>query len=197
MRSLVVALLLLGLPVHAALVDSGSYTTDTVSGLDWLNLDKTNGLTMSAALAANSGWRYALYTEIDNLYATAFPGIPNPADLGYTNIYDNSPQQQSSVNAFIDHFGTTGYQGTLTVSQGFYFGESGDVFFLGVQRYPNLTYSHIYMDYTELRFSDPVYTQDNVGTYLVRTSAVPIPAAVWLVGSALAGLGWLRRKPTA
>jgi hypothetical protein len=27
-------------------------------------------------------------------------------------------------------------------------------------------------------------------------SAVPIPAAVWLLGSALAGLGWLRRKQT-
>jgi hypothetical protein len=27
-------------------------------------------------------------------------------------------------------------------------------------------------------------------------SAVPIPAAAWLFGSALAGLGWFRRKPT-
>jgi hypothetical protein len=27
-------------------------------------------------------------------------------------------------------------------------------------------------------------------------SAVPVPAAVWLFGSALAGLGWLRRKQT-
>jgi hypothetical protein len=27
-----------------------------------------------------------------------------------------------------------------------------------------------------------------------RVSAVPIPAAVWLFGSALAGLGWFRRK---
>ena len=27
--------------------------------------------------------------------------------------------------------------------------------------------------------------------------AVPIPAAVWLFGSALAGLGWMRRKHTA
>jgi hypothetical protein len=26
-------------------------------------------------------------------------------------------------------------------------------------------------------------------------NVVPIPAAVWLFGSALAGLGWLRRKP--
>jgi hypothetical protein len=29
------------------------------------------------------------------------------------------------------------------------------------------------------------------------TAAVPIPAAVWLFGSALAGLGWLRRRQTA
>ena len=28
-------------------------------------------------------------------------------------------------------------------------------------------------------------------------SAVPIPAAVWLYGSAIAGLGWMRRKKTA
>jgi hypothetical protein len=29
------------------------------------------------------------------------------------------------------------------------------------------------------------------------TVAVPVPAAVWLFGSALAGLGWMRRKQTA
>jgi hypothetical protein len=31
---------------------------------------------------------------------------------------------------------------------------------------------------------------------IVVGSAVPIPAAVWLFGSALAGLGWMRRKQT-
>ena len=30
----------------------------------------------------------------------------------------------------------------------------------------------------------------------VWVSAVPVPAAVWLFGSALAGLGWMRRKQT-
>lgn len=30
----------------------------------------------------------------------------------------------------------------------------------------------------------------------ISATAVPIPAAVWLFGSALAGLGWLRRKQT-
>jgi hypothetical protein len=33
------------------------------------------------------------------------------------------------------------------------------------------------------------------GTW-VKSSVVPIPAAVWLFGSALAGLGWMRRKQT-
>jgi hypothetical protein len=32
--------------------------------------------------------------------------------------------------------------------------------------------------------------------YSVTPSQVPVPAAVWLFGSALAGLGWLRRKQT-
>jgi hypothetical protein len=31
----------------------------------------------------------------------------------------------------------------------------------------------------------------------IAINAVPIPAAVWLFGSALAGLGWLRRRQTA
>jgi hypothetical protein len=30
----------------------------------------------------------------------------------------------------------------------------------------------------------------------VMITAVPVPAAVWLFGSALAGLGWMRRKTT-
>ena len=37
---------------------------------------------------------------------------------------------------------------------------------------------------------------DDLGILLdnVSVSAVPVPAAVWLFGSALAGLGWMRRK---
>jgi hypothetical protein len=38
----------------------------------------------------------------------------------------------------------------------------------------------------------PVYV-DNIVTDVVA-AAVPIPAAVWLFGSALTGLGWFRRK---
>jgi hypothetical protein len=42
------------------------------------------------------------------------------------------------------------------------------------------------------------YNNNTFGLSLVSgsVSAIPIPAAIWLFGSALAGLGWLRRKPT-
>ena len=36
-----------------------------------------------------------------------------------------------------------------------------------------------------------------VSGYITASSVVPVPAAAWLFGSALASLGWLRRKQTA
>jgi hypothetical protein len=54
----------------------------------------------------------------------------------------------------------------------------------------NLTYVEIYNPGSAP--GTEVVGVDNVAA----GAAVPIPAAVWLVGSALAGLGWIRRKQT-
>jgi hypothetical protein len=43
--------------------------------------------------------------------------------------------------------------------------------------------------------SDPLV--DSFSLIAFSTTAVPIPAAVWLFGSALGGLGWMRRRKTA
>ena len=48
------------------------------------------------------------------------------------------------------------------------------------------------MDFTLV--SDGTHIHEGTGTFLVRSSVVPIPAAVWLFGSALAAMGWVRRK---
>jgi len=50
----------------------------------------------------------------------------------------------------------------------------------------------------ELGISLVVSSESFYGGYdNIVVTAVPIPAAVWLFGSALAGLGWMRRKQTA
>ena len=41
------------------------------------------------------------------------------------------------------------------------------------------------------------YVYDLGGVDTLTLQVVPIPAAVWLFGSALAGLGWIRRRQTA
>ena len=55
-------------------------------------------------------------------------------------------------------------------------------------------YAPLFVNVSSVKFSlsDPgVILLDNI-----VVSAVPVPAAVWLFGSALVGLGWLRRKQT-
>jgi len=43
---------------------------------------------------------------------------------------------------------------------------------------------------------DNPYSEGHVDNIVV-SNVVPVPATIWLFGSALAGLGWLRRKQTA
>ena len=62
------------------------------------------------------------------------------------------------------------------------------------------TYTSNLIDVTAITICDDVYT-GCISTYdngsiqsVLQISIIPIPAAVWLLGSALAGLGWIRRK---
>ncbi len=61
--------------------------------------------------------------------------------------------------------------------------------------YATYTASSLFTDIVSLNFlgdgDGPPMALDNI-----NVSTVPVPAAVWLFGSALAGLGWLRRKQT-
>jgi hypothetical protein len=46
-------------------------------------------------------------------------------------------------------------------------------------------------------FASSSYAYADYGSFLLRTSVIPVPAAVWLFGSALGGLGWIRRRNQA
>lgn len=66
------------MPVSAALIDNGSTTTDTDTGLEWLDLTETVGLSYADALASpyvtNDGYRSATSVEVATLFTNAGVG---------------------------------------------------------------------------------------------------------------------------
>ena len=73
-RELVVLALLISTNVEADFLDNDTYTTDTLSGLDWLDLTESTGLShdqVSAQFGVGGlyeGWRYAETYEVYNLF---------------------------------------------------------------------------------------------------------------------------------
>src|SRR5688572_15093552 len=70
-------------PAQGALIQNGMITTDTESGLEWLNLAETKGLSYNQAAAAflPAGWRFATTVEVNDVRVKAglFPnGLYQP-----------------------------------------------------------------------------------------------------------------------
>ena len=83
--------------VNAELIDLGTITRDTTTGLDWLDVPLTGNLTPLEALDAQPGFRHATREELDTLFFESFglqPGTTVPKD----------PQ----AKVLIDLFGSTG-----------------------------------------------------------------------------------------
>jgi len=195
-KVLITLLFFISLNASAALVDIGNHTTDTDSGLDWLDLSETSGLGTAAALAANSGWRYAANSEIEALFGVAFDGYydtqPNGLSLSVDVEYAD---QAADVTAWENLFG---YSSTVNYfwSYGFYQDEDSLWKNIGTRREFGGDTVVVGLENTGDISSLVANGSPSFGTYLVRTT-VPVPAAVWLFGSALAGLGWFRRKQYA
>ena len=82
-------------------------------------------------------------------------------------------------NEFCNIFGVVAGGGAITTM---------DAADLGSGDWLNVTYVEFYNS-----SSSPFQSVISVDNLMVG-SPVPVPAAVWLFGSALAGLGWVRRK---
>jgi len=188
---------------NAAIIDNTTYTTDTASGLDWLDLTETVGRTyddISSKFGSGQefdGWRYATLLEVtsfwnafggnDSYYNTVSTQNNGLTDTvsplwGYTNCdvatCDSGLRYSWAITA-----------NTLTVS-----GTHGSVF---------LSDYAVDTDEVKLTFGaiNDTASSINIGHALVRgeaLSAVPVPAAAWLFGSGLLGLiGVARRKKSA
>jgi hypothetical protein len=192
------ALAVISCNAGAALVDSGSYTTDTDQGLDWLDLSETAGMSYTEALAANSSYRLATNSEVEAMFATAFDGYYDTSVNGYSVFSDGAyADQWEDAQNFELLFGnseTGGYSGNY-YSYGMYQDEDETWRMMGVYAdddYYNTVYG--------LEFTNEYGTRASVGhsafgVYLVRAT-IPVPAAAWLFISGLGFLSWFSRRQT-
>jgi hypothetical protein len=110
----VTVLILIGLnslPAQAALVDNGNYSTDDVTGLDWLHLDQTAGRSwgdVEANLTGGDfdGWRFATGEEFETM-VTGMGGTAG-SYTGYS-FSNNGVVRPLLVNHFGDISGVGNY----------------------------------------------------------------------------------------
>ncbi len=197
------------------IIDNGSFTT--VNELDWLDLTATQGLSVSQALANNSGWELATKTQFYSMYYEFFNfrndevlGVSSSVD--WTNVASGvkltfEENSDYASNSFSEFFGITvsgSYSDYLfSYSLGKYLADSGDYVTAGV-------YVENYFEREDtLRTSmkQSVWWDDDnptgnegksFGTYLVRNATgvteVPEPSTLAIFALAMIGLASRRIK---
>jgi hypothetical protein len=166
---------------NATFIDNGDYTTDTESGLDWLDWTETINMTQSEALIdfSGAGWRIATSTEATALIQGHFDGQVDPLS-GYSALTDFSGyhDKRDTFNAL---FGITygsvvswvtieGF-GRVGVSKNWLWnGNGGDV------------------------EGQVGYNNSGHGVPLVKATSVSAPASITLLALGFVGIGFARRR---
>jgi len=100
------------------------------------------------------------------------------------------------------------YQYSANLDAGFSL-NAGETYWISIQNDSSATTSGWYWMYGDSVSSNSQYSANaNIGSWstitagydqymVLSNTVVPIPAAAWLFGSALIGLGWVRRRQTA
>lgn len=178
---------------QAALVDHGSFTVDTVTNLQWLDVDLSRGLSFDQILGGAGGWatagyRYATTQEVVSLL-TAYV---NPQEgLSQTGHY-------SEASEFVSLFGATAVFPAFGVERIYAMyddqtdnGSVGraDIF---------VTTTGIGSGVGSWEASDNYQTTwfgiESIGSFLVTVSTVPEPATYTILLAGLGGLGVVNRR---
>jgi hypothetical protein len=209
--ALCLAALLVSPAADAALIDEGEWTLDTDTGIEWLSLPLTAGLSYDSVLAGadgwtNSGWQFATLEQFitlgseyiapqgaNGIYgaddtfgviqseAAADAAFTLVTDLGVTNSYGAAGAQ--SIGFFAG--GATAYLGNIIAE---YAGQN----VIGA----DYAQSAGIWEYGPLQPSELAsYTGPGVGSFLIRGGETPEPStwAMMLIGFAGLGFAGYRR----
>lgn len=188
---LTVITLALSTSVEAAFIDRDYVlsndtllTFDNQTGLEWLDITATENMSADNALTQYSDFRIATRNEFEQLLTNAGFTYLNSGQFNYDFV--DAPAAEDLLN----HIGITFDAGFEQILAGnITDGASLDLY--AVRNHQSGGASTYFLDAN----NSFVGSQSDLGIFLVRTSLVPIPAAVWLFGSGLIGLiGVARRK---
>ena len=181
---------------QAGIIDHSSYLTDTNTGLDWLDLTATQGLSYNSVLSAMpaGGWHYATLADVSTLFTDAGGTAPFNFSGGNGSVLVQGPATDLLMSLLGDTspLGLPGGAG-LTSDVDPAVGCCGP--------YPN--FIAMYLDlppttnYLLVPFGElyPDSSDPGVGSFLVRnTVVVPEPVTVSLFGAGLAGAIATRRR---
>ncbi len=207
--SIVLVLFLVTINARAALIDGGSYVSDTVSGLDWLKLTQTINRSyddISSQLGGGgqlAGWQYASGQQFDALLLDQGLIADSGCPTGTSFCGGVDPANHSAINSLVNLIGDTfelAYNnGVLTSNANASLGLLSDASIDGSSHYVGLLVGSYLSDtpYANTHYGDPQQngsSATHIGSFLVRPSVVPIPAAIWLFGSGLIGLTGISRR---
>ena len=180
---------------QAGIIDHGPYLTDTGTGLDWLDLTATQGLSynsVSGALPAG-GWHFATLANVSTLFTDAGGTGPYNFSGGNGNalVEGAATSLLTSLMGDTSPFGLPGGAG-LTSDVDTSIGGGGPFpHFLAYYTDLPPTTDYLLVPFGSL---DANTASPSVGSFLIRNTKVPEPVTLSLFASGLAGAIGLRRR---
>lgn len=174
-------------------------TYDTSTGLEWLDLTLTKGVSYNEVLSGfdgfttSQGFRYATVNEVSGLFSNA--GVAQTSWVwGYWNFNNPGYLANSSLVSLLGL--TYPFDGLSTYSFGL--NESNTLGGQGSHDYAMVGYNN-HADYVAslaIGTLNDSTNSPNVGSFLVRdVSTVPVPSAIWMFLTGFVGLlGLIRHK---
>lgn len=154
--------------------DSTEVMIDTSTGLEWLSLKATQGLSVNDILSDDrfDGWRVANQSEVESLITNGLPRLDASGDnVSYTNLsYSTSIHKTwQDIRNFSYWLGETLTTHKWGYSRGFYFNDNlSELIYTGFDYIRNGTVTYNYFDDIKLATNQVNdFKSGNFGVYLV------------------------------